>query len=1105
MKKKFKLLLLLFIFCFGVKNVNAVSITAYNKNAYNSFWVQWKLKVGSWSYGYHVYRLVVDGTASPAYCRDAGRYSLSSSSNGYAGPWGTGSWTSGSVSLNGDIVFDPSSSDSTVKKAFGKGITYILGYYGNTLNDSSQVEYVATSIALRVYDMIWGVSWTPGAYYDWTQYKGMVYYYNYAVDNYSSQLSKLKSLVKGAYTINTSWNYNYTDSWNWRRCSGSSYCWSTNEGSDIYYKVMALVKGAINESIDYLSSGAASITWNSTPNTTTGTLLEVNNYGKVYEKIHTYTFDIKKFDSSDSYVNAAFSCSNCANAGAEYKVYANDTLIEDPSKINLLDYTINGTGKVKLKIKFTPNDNYTYDSLNYNIKLSYYDDSIGTIAYSAQEPGNVSRQRYYVLYKDHYEWSKTISNSMVLLDPTCEIAKKLCGEKNLYCDIFKNKYKGTCANCTTYIGNAECSESDSEITITEGYDVDKKNCDNVNDNNLNVLECIIDNGDISGNTYQATTPDVENTKENDYCSVWCKEDYHFTLPGIKDASSGRYFSLKASIKGTKTCYTSKIDENNNFKNNLEEARKSLIDYWNIWSKWNAVYNNGGSSSGYVEYTKFNYNGSSYKSYEYYSGYKKSVWTASINRLNASIKSYAEIVNKYNSCFGKSTYLYNSASDKLSLTQSLGSGWKIDYNFNPDISFWYEESYMSSSATNKLEKTIETTGSVEIDSISEKYYYGDDGKVPNSVGNKTNLKLNNFVCYKVGENDYTCGYKEINYSYASYVSQTITATGNYITPTQFYTIYSTGSIAASLTNIEGDVQNSSQLTNALPVGLGTGKGVYNYVLQVENLGEYYNKSNSLGRIWGSVNSTVEKVLEKAGTNDSCVSDGALKNSISINDVNFDGGVYTCAYRIDCPDCPIDIVIPPDEDCQNCIININYRPITTEDLNPNNRDLGDNWKYDDKIDTALELKAYVTTEEIMEDGETIYDSDNIVAEFTLDSKMITKIRNYNKEHEDDGGYFNNSLLCYDHTNPNDGKVYKNIYCYSTFIDELIYDKNTKKNVTIDKRIIGSDAESSDKLRREKSDTSEYWTVWSNAKWSITTEIGLAYYNQKYEEIGIGPSWK
>ena len=38
-----------------------------------------------------------------------------------------------------------------------------------------------------------------------------------------------------------------------------------------------------------------------------------------------------------------------------------------------------------------------------------------------------------------------------------------------------------------------------------------------------------------------------------------------------------------------------------------------------------------------------------------------------------------------------------------------------------------------------------------------------------------------------------------------------------------------------------------------------------------------------------------------------------------------------------------------------------------LNPNDRDLGVNWQYDDTtINTALELKAYATSKEIEEDG-------------------------------------------------------------------------------------------------------------------------------------------
>jgi len=48
---------------------------------------------------------------------------------------------------------------------------------------------------------------------------------------------------------------------------------------------------------------------------------------------------------------------------------------------------------------------------------------------------------------------------------------------------------------------------------------------------------------------------------NNYCQVYCKEDFQFNFPTGVSVNSGTYFQLEATITGTKTCYTSEIDVN----------------------------------------------------------------------------------------------------------------------------------------------------------------------------------------------------------------------------------------------------------------------------------------------------------------------------------------------------------------------------------------------------------------------------------------------------------------------------------------------------------------------------------------------------------------
>ena len=140
----------------------------------------------------------------------------------------------------------------------------------------------------------------------------------------------------------------------------------------------------------------------------------------------------------------------------------------------------------------------------------------------------------------------------------------------------------------------------------------------------------------------------------------------------------------------------------------------------------------------------------------------------------------------------------------------------------------------------------------------------------------------------------------------------------------------------------------------------------------------------------------------------------------------------------------------------------------------------------------------------------DDGEFAMEVTMDSKMISKIRAYNELHEDDGGYLNNTLDCYDHENSEDGKTYKNIYCYSTFLDKIIEETGGPgKNGGSDKiKIVGGTRYFTEGDRKTKTQEGGIWTTWSESNpndWKITTETELAHYQKNYKSLGIGPSWK
>lgn len=1122
------------------------------------------------NYNFNMYTLTENSATFSIYCRNAGV--------------SAGKSYDGEVFYCDHTIFDATSENEEVR-AYDAGIVQILKNGYSTRNPNYNTldgyqGYVATNIALRAYEMLWKNLNTNG-----NNNSGLSNAHKYFVNLWLDDPEIQDLLVESVGSVRDKFVYTYSVT-SFTDASGA------NITTQIENEARRLLILGLEGAKYYRENGAASLKGVDNKPTKLKEPVTTDGSGnKTYKMSLLYTFEADKFKSNDAYINIGFNCANCTSYGVDYTVYINDNNVgKNPQNINILDYLTDGSGTIEYKIEFSGTSaTYHCEQLNYELNLKYFDETISIEAYDMYSSGcksNYSCQHFYLLYADDVPTELTIEDDTELCSLTCEELEQACdnGDQDA-CDRFQEEFGGDCAECTTYVNNMTCTKEDSEINLTEGYDVDTSACGTINEDNLNVLQCVINNEDPSGNSYQATT---EGYIDNDYCKIYCKEDYHFVLPGVKAVNSGRYFSLEASINGTKTCYTSEIDENGTFESDLDIARKAVIDAWNEWNKWyrgsltateseerHATACCGGGSYTYINYyrewdfTQYNYNGGSYTDDEiirnngsancecnlvsstcgtapntYFcrvcgtgscspedgdpneiESTINSRLTSATSTLRAAIKAYTDLLNQYNYCSGINTIQYD-----IKLNYSDVTGWRMDYEYDPTITFWYEESYMNSVLTDELE----TVGSTSVGGFKQSFCTSDTDKTYKecSSGWKTSVDKgvtkSQFVCKESG-NEYTCGTENIIISEAKYVKQEMTSSGSYRTPTQFYTIYPTGSIVVSEAGNSDNIENSKELTNLLPVGLGTRQGVYTYALRVSDLGEYYN-NDKLGRLWGDSNSVVVTILEDE---DSCIEEGSLKDTVKVDNTVLSNGVYVCAYKVNCPDCPVECEVDgcknpdcPDNycpvECNNCIYtnnetNIIYRPITPGNINPNDKDQGVNWSYDDyEISTALELKAYATTQEIENDGENIYDLDfenpsvdtDIAMKVTIDSTMINKIREYNDKYENDGGYANNSLKCYDFTNT-DGEVYENIYCYSTFIDELLYDNKTKDKVEIiGNRIIGTSEDDSDTLRKSQTQTSGYWTTWSEANssgWTINTTNGIVYYKSNYGAIGIGPSWK
>ena len=216
------------------------------------------------------------------------------------------------------------------------------------------------------------------------------------------------------------------------------------------------------------------------------------------------------------------------------------------------------------------------------------------------------------------------------------------------------------------------------------------------------------------------------------------------------------------------------------------------------------------------------------------------------------------------------------------------------------------------------------------------------------------------------------------------------------------------------------------------------------------------------------------------------------------------------------CPVE--------CVNCLYNgkelmVDYHQVTNENINPTDREMGKNWNWDDSIDSAIELKAYVTTQEIEDSGNQIFDVNfnNPVDEgdfsmkVNMDSQLISKIRTYNRKPGNES-YLNNTLECYDLESGD--KVYKNVYCYSTFIDWLLEEKDSANKITFSGLGLNRPTSAADR----KANSKNYFTDWTSvdaSNWGITDKIAIEYtthFGKEFDlETGtdidyhVGPSWK
>ncbi len=482
-----------------------------------------------------------------------------------------------------------------------------------------------------------------------------------------------------------------------------------------------------------------------------------------------------------------------------------------------------------------------------------------------------------------------------------------------------------------------------------------------------------------------------------------------------------------------------------------------------------------------------------------------------------------------------------------------SHWSMgNYNFDPQIKFDYEESYINNDV---VRKQLEAKGNSVNPEIGDLELCGalltqsnQDGELPKCdkklSGEEVSKDRKTLIC-RSGTDCTKIETYVIPNSVAA--SQVATVEREYETPTQYAVLFPTGNVVVSPNKL-GDIDKANELEHAWPVDW-TGSGVVRtYRLYVQDLGEFYNTSdasgkNKLGRTWDSGPSGEPKetsIVGKVAENPDICEAPIGTDKDHRWDIVPGTSEYICGYKINCPNCPSECVPNeeggecrrdtddcPSGDCPSpcegiCIMNgdlqLESRPISENKINTSNRTMGPNWRWDTNIDSAIELKAYQATKEIEEAGEDIFNvafdasyegsttlQDTGQMLVHLDRKTINEIKEYNKSNL----FTDDSLKCYDYTNDSNGEIYKGIFCYSTFIDKYI-----NKTTSSGKKIITvSGTRPLDEGERKNSQGSGYWTTWdkvvsNSPKWEeSTTEINLIIdpTNLDFKTIKIGPAYK
>lgn len=766
-----------------------------------------------------------------------------------------------------------------------------------------------------------------------------------------------------------------------------------------------------------------------------------------------------------------------------------------------------------------------------------YNDYVGTVWYS----GDIKDQRYYGMEKagdgnaENGEPVNTPGKTNLTDACDCDALADACkqaGEGSSACDEYKSGCEIKCDTEFTPMG-ACCDSSDKLVISTNDEEVDPYE---IHGNKTEQIKACfveqVDDGkqpvDEKNNSYKMKTD--SGVADNQFCSVNCREDYIMQLPSAKRVNAGRYFTFRASIQGTKQCFTNTIDREKYKKIIDEQLRKieTAVNTYSLYKKASLAaknmekrtvdtgYHLSGGTCGGCPVTDSPVSYVSGAIAENFS-YTKVTFIAYMNNDRVDLRkveeqtlrttmskgtewnpstasgehetscdededgpcctgcsaTYYPNVDEWTASRWKSEILdpiwqqaekdYNDAIATLEQAvkdYNACSDWETEYNPQPDVTYDYdEEKYhtmasmpvdmygqMSGGSTSYSYCAIDWKFNQDKVSVNDDYTSCQGG---NGFGGKVTDELVYVKC-SLSNGDTNCKEDRHTMSSAIYKKSDAEANGSYVPQSLFYNIYPSGEISVEA----GD--DRVLLEEKLPVAISRQLGIYQYYIKFTNVGEFY-ENGSQGRFMGN-NGIIEdseyicaylvNIPEQEFTCDgneipTCEGADCITNCIGPNCDDLDCDGNNCVA-----DC-IGVGCIYDLDAGTSMIE---KTVSLNNLFPNGTS-SYNW------DESLNDKARTTVSEIQSKGNAIYDEEPILS-LTITPSAARRIRDYNNDVIDEGGYSNKTVSC----EARNG--FEQLACYSSFIDELL--AGEYGNIVNDSLIV------EDSYRH--GDSSGYFTLWN-----------------------------